>query len=563
MKSTIKVSISGITFNLDNDAYTRIKTYLDRMETTFSDNDEGREIVEDIEVRIAELLSARIRKADEIITLPVINEVLAIIGSVDDIASSNETAVPDVPFAATTTEKTTKKRLFRDIDHRVIGGVCSGLGNYFGIDRVFVRLAFILIFILAAWIHIFFITPPALWIVVAYIILWIVMPAARTMQEKMVMRNEPITPEYDRHETGSAHRNDFGNVLGRIVGGFFRVIGWFIVGIMAFVALILIFTLPFALATDHASFGDWGFMNLSAALQPYAYIPVWFVVILITFVICIPLIGALYGLCKLLFRFKTKIRVGLVLFLTWAISLLALVGIFTYIASDSDNLSDQLFPGEANYNYIEERPLEPFKTLTVKGNFEVLVEKADTNYLRIETNNRLGHSFYNTAEGSNLEVGFEYADHHKNRLKSSRTKLTVYCRDLNWEKLNLFGGTSFTCFDTLKSQTFYMEVAGAGKSNLLLDVEKVTFQLEGATKLHAAGKARRADYKVAGAGKIDVENFVTDTVNIRMEGAGKMDTYAREHLKIHASGAAKIEYKGNPTLDLNKSGAVKISKIDD
>ncbi|MDR0581528.1 MAG: PspC domain-containing protein, partial [Prevotellaceae bacterium] len=198
MKSTIKVSISGIAFNLNNDAYNCLKNYLDHVEKIFSGKEGGREIIEDIEVRIAELLSARIQSPAQIITLATVNEVIGTVGSADDIASGEEETVAfaQEQFKAPELER---KRLFRDIDHRVIGGVCSGLGNYFGIDRVFVRLAFgialgFFIFQDFSFDYSFIARSVVSSVVLLYILLWIAMPAARTMKEKMTMRREPLLP---------------------------------------------------------------------------------------------------------------------------------------------------------------------------------------------------------------------------------------------------------------------------------------------------------------------------------------------------------------------------------
>jgi len=557
MKSTIKVSICGIAFNLENDAYTALKNYLDRIETNFSETEEGREIIDDIELRIAELFSARIQSPQEAITLGMVNDVLEILGSVEDIIGDDEQSQSE--NFANKEQKTTKKRLFRDIDHRVIGGVCSGLAAYFSIDRVWLRLGFVGAFLFLFFFGCFFASPSSITIALIYVILWIVMPAARTMKEKMIMRKESI--EFSDTETDNlrkAHKNDFGSVLGRIIAGFFRVIGWIVFGFMAFIALILLISLPLGLITGNASFGDWGYLEL-ADLQQFISIPMWLITILITLVFTLPLIGVIYVICKLLFRFKTKIRFGLILFLVWIVSLLSIVGITTYIVSNNDVSFEKFFSNATgNYSeYVKEFPLSEFQEFSVAGNFQVIAVKSDTNYIRLETRNKLSPYIHIKQRGEQVSV--EYKGENK-KYRRTRSNLYLYFTDL--EKLKLSGATLFVCLDTLVSPSFYTEISGAGTAKLFLNTIQSEFEVSGAGSLEVGGNSTNSKMKMSGAASVSAFNYLVDSLDVRLSGAGDLDIHVIKHLKGDVSGAANIKYKGSPKMDIEKSGIVRIKKVD-
>ncbi|MCK9326452.1 MAG: PspC domain-containing protein, partial [Bacteroidales bacterium] len=179
MKKTIKVNLGGIVFQLDEDAYDLLREYLDRLEARFSQLAGGNEILNDIEVRMAELFSLRLTSEREVVNLTDAREVTAIMGDPAEIGDGEEE--PEVE--STTTHSGSyrrRRRFYRDPDNQVIGGVCSGLGAYFNLDPVIIRVLFVM-FTLAYGTGL-----------LVYLILWIGMPEARTSAEKLEMHGEEI-----------------------------------------------------------------------------------------------------------------------------------------------------------------------------------------------------------------------------------------------------------------------------------------------------------------------------------------------------------------------------------
>lgn len=177
MKKTVTINISGIIFHIDDDAYERLSRYLNSIKRHFS-NMEGRdEIVTDIESRIAELLQARVTDNKQVITIEDISEVVKLMGQPTEM---DEEPDHETHQAKTSYPSHQPKRLYRDIDNRTIGGVASGLANYFNIDPVWIKVAFVVAFLV--------------WGtgILAYLILWLAVPAAVTTAEKLEMRGEQV-----------------------------------------------------------------------------------------------------------------------------------------------------------------------------------------------------------------------------------------------------------------------------------------------------------------------------------------------------------------------------------
>lgn len=215
MKPTEKVNIGGYSFTLERDAYERLNGYIEDIRTTYSDSTYVAEIQSDIEQRIAELFIEKGGK-NGIVDYAMVDSVIQRIGSPAELADEKkleeqETVMGDEEDrygqkrnadGQDGTGKTGIRRLYRDIDNRVLGGVCSGLAAYFKIpDPVIPRLIMIAIMIgislilNAAGRYYNFegaLLTSAFFCFIAYIALWIIIPAAKTVEQKCSMTGQPI-----------------------------------------------------------------------------------------------------------------------------------------------------------------------------------------------------------------------------------------------------------------------------------------------------------------------------------------------------------------------------------
>ena len=173
MNTTVTIHLAHTLFHIDSDAFALLKNYLNKLEKSFAQTEGKQEILEDIEVRIAELFSQYTIREGYVISEKNVNAVIEILGSPEDI-SEEETQEEG-------TKSYAQKKLYRDTNERIIGGVASGLGHYFGIDRVWIRLILIILVLSSIG-----------GVVFVYILLWAIIPEAKTTSEKLRMKGEPV-----------------------------------------------------------------------------------------------------------------------------------------------------------------------------------------------------------------------------------------------------------------------------------------------------------------------------------------------------------------------------------
>ncbi len=182
MKKTISINLGGLVFNVDEDAYQVLKNYLDSISEHFKNEIGNEEIIADIENRFAEEFNQKRTGSKEAITLTDVNAIIKTLGSTEDFTSEKtEQAETAHEENTTTPPKGAARRLYRDTDNAMLGGVASGIANYFGTDTVWIRISFVVFSF--AW---GFAIP-------LYILLWIITPKAETAAQRAEMKGEPLT----------------------------------------------------------------------------------------------------------------------------------------------------------------------------------------------------------------------------------------------------------------------------------------------------------------------------------------------------------------------------------
>lgn len=174
MKITVSINLGGYSFNIDEDAYDELKRYLRNLELHFANEESSSEILSDIETRMAELFRSGLTSYKQVITYEDVVRVIAVMGTPEDFEGEPQSASGRKVYS------TRYHRMYRDPDHRIIGGVCAGMGAYWRIDPLVLRIIFLAL-ILAGGIGI-----------LIYLILYIVLPEARTTAQKIEMKGEPV-----------------------------------------------------------------------------------------------------------------------------------------------------------------------------------------------------------------------------------------------------------------------------------------------------------------------------------------------------------------------------------
>ena len=180
MKKTLNMNLAGMVYHIDDDAYTRLRAFLDALENKMKKEANKREIISDIEARIGELLNERLSNTRQVVIMSDIDHIIEVIGD-PELIFGEESTTSDSNYSRTYERR--YRRMYRDPDNRMISGVCSGLAAYWNLDPSMVRIVFVVFTILGGS------------GLIIYLILLIVLPEAQTTAQKLEMRGEAVTIE--------------------------------------------------------------------------------------------------------------------------------------------------------------------------------------------------------------------------------------------------------------------------------------------------------------------------------------------------------------------------------
>ena len=350
MKQVEYVSIGGYVFSLEDSASRAAKEYLDQLEAFYSGKESGAEVMEGIEERMAELLLEKSGKGG-VVTLAMVNDVISVLGRPETIeeessdtpgaSTGSATAGPDADPAETSdrtsknTNKTSAKprrRLYRDPVNGKLAGVCSGLATYFNVDPAIFRIIFIVLTLLGGlnfrfwplepWIHIS--------IPLVYIVLWICMPAVKTVRQRDELRGEGgtvddisarvrSTPREEQRTRDSQTWRNISRIFSVIFGVFLLLAG------VAGIAFLCSFWWGGEVLGNSFFYNKLIERIALETPELLSFISVPLVMVAAILVVAIPLSIMLYGGVMLIFGLKSpKWHPGLILFVIWLIILVAL-----------------------------------------------------------------------------------------------------------------------------------------------------------------------------------------------------------------------------------------------
>jgi len=415
MKKTIRINISGLIFNLDEDAYGKLQKYLNSITNKFLNTEDGNEVIADVEARIAELFNEKVGDRKEVINMDDIDYVIEIMGQPKDFDDviEDDTENQDKEYK-------TSRRVYRNPDNKVLSGLSSGIASYLNIDTVVVRA----IFVLAT---LFYGTS-----ILIYILLWIIVPEAKTTSQKLEMRGEDINlsnieksikDEFTNvkskfnHWQSSRNYSNFTDNLSSIIRLFVKIttvilkIILIIIGINLFIASIAIlggftgvfffndtFISPFAWNNIGFSFFDFATLITDSFTATVGMISVYLFAV-------IPALWVIYISLKLIFRFKVRTKaIGIVSTALWVVSVVLMFAVGMRIAYnfrtdaetsnkyDIETNSDTLFIEVANYKEFYERNKADFSRVYVdlENNLEIMgkprlhIEKSESKKMTLE-----------------------------------------------------------------------------------------------------------------------------------------------------------------------------------
>jgi len=391
MNKTININLGGFFFHIDEIAYQKLRRYLESISRSLSDDPQGKnEIIADIEARISELLTEKITDVRQVVNEADIEDVIKIMGQPEDYSDAEE-GYSDSSYSYKRNNAAGKK-LFRDGDDKFLGGVASGIAHYFDIDTIWIRLGLLALFFSAGF------------GILLYIILWILLPEAKTTAEKLQMEGEPVNidniekkirKEFNEvsekvsvvanqasekikegaHEfsdkmsktfSGKTKKNngasDFFDTIGKILLAIFKVIGKFIGILIIFVSAAVILSL----IIGGFSMGSLEWLGVASSYThypPFMYdtiLPRWLLTLSIFLLVGIPfLILFILGLRILSSNVRKMNKpTSLTLLGIWIVCLFALIFTGIDFGTSHSNYGDTTKRTELN--------LFPKDTLTLK-----------------------------------------------------------------------------------------------------------------------------------------------------------------------------------------------------
>lgn len=251
MKKTLTVNLGGTVYHIDEDAYNLLDNYLNNLRYHFRKEEGADEIVRDMETRIAELFDEYIRAGQQVITIEQVEAVIARMGKPEDLNTGDDEKKEE-KTNHTSYSNGAARRLFRNPDDRILGGVLSGLSAYFGWDVTWIRIG---VLVAGCFVQ---------GLILAYLIAWIIIPLAKTATEKLQMRGEPINMEnigrtvtegfdkvndYVHSEKPRSFLHQLGNLIVKIAGfiiKFFLVLLAICLTPVLLVGLVVLFALLLA-----------------------------------------------------------------------------------------------------------------------------------------------------------------------------------------------------------------------------------------------------------------------------------------------------------------------------
>ena len=323
MNKTVNINLAGVFFHVDEDAYGKLQRYLAAIKRSFEGVQGEDEIIADIEARISELFSERIKDERQVISTKELDEVITIMGQPedymvdDDIFEDTASSQKSSSRSSSKTQQAKRisdRRFFRDTDNAYIGGVSSGMAHYMGLDPMWVRIGWVLLIALT-W---FTLGGTAL----IYLALWVFVPEAQTTSDKLAMRGKAVNidnitekvkegfenvadtvknVDYDKYgnKVKNGAQGVFGT-LGKIIMFFFKVIAKIVGVLLIITGAAVVISLLITLLTG----GVVDIFTPNLADMPWISndtgLPIWLMLLLVLFAVGIPFFFLFYLGLKIL-----------------------------------------------------------------------------------------------------------------------------------------------------------------------------------------------------------------------------------------------------------------------
>ncbi len=547
MKKTISINIGGSIFYIEDDAFVVLDEYLKSIKNHFAADPNKDEIISDMESRMAEqFLSGKDKLKDKIVTLDEVQKLIKSMGRVEDFDSGAEQ--PEK-----TEETKSGKRLFRDEQNGMVGGVSSGLGAYFGVDPILFRLLFVLITLSGGA------------GVVIYIIMWVLTPSAQTAEQKSQMRGQGVDLS-GIQKTVKDRINDAKNSnffkrffvgLGRLIRLLFTIIVKFIGVVVTFATTVSIVATTFAFAVAlfnrNSEYMD---LPLSQIVTGWQYVGL----LLLAFAIVIIPLYLMLMLGISLVRGKSTIKVAMIIGLAVAWFVFLMTG--GVVASR--------FGPELKARYESLPQVQQVSEIYEISDFTKLAVSS-----AVRVNIKQGKDYSVVAHGRQIDMESFQVEKFEDALKMRQDSRNHFCFicwdepvtvDITMPQLTSVIADGAVRIESAEFATkdFEVNLDGASRLNMGLKLTgTLTAGMDGASRATLFGTAPTVVLKIDGASSFNGIELVGKSADIDADGATRARINSSDLLKVKADGASRIFYVGAPRIEQDLDGAARVINIDE
>jgi len=543
MKKTLTVNLNNVVFHIDDDAFEMLQTYLHDIAEHFKSEDERKDIMNDIEARIAELFNEKLQKNKSVINLSDVEEIVEIMGKPSQYTGDEDETEP-TPKSENKQQKS--RRFYRDPENAILGGIAGGLAAYFNVDVTWIRI--LLVFLV--FIGVGFIIP-------IYIVVWFVAPAAITASQRLEMQGEDVTVENIKTEVNNVKNymesEKFKNsaetvgerildilrwvfkIIFGIVGAILGMIGIIVVGALILALFLLIFE-----PTVIQSFGP-DFITNWAVLTPEKMI---LLVVSMILVIGCPIFLIVFWAIRLISGRQYHSRTA-----SWVMLILWFAGIFMFFSTGAGSFvrfhnhmgNPFVFEWTDNQKPLvdEVRNIEPFHAVDISGNFELTLKNDSTRTITISSPNDFLSKVITKVDNGVLHI-------YSEQFFINRTiKITIPSDSL--KSITAKGACKIHTDYQLTNSEFSLELLGASEADLDVNISGL-FRLEaqGASKIDLRGTCETLNINGLGASEIKASELIAKNADIHLTGASHANVFASESLNAEAFGASNIDCQGHP-----------------
>jgi hypothetical protein len=201
----------------------------------------------------------------------------------------------------------------------------------------------------------------------------------------------------------------------------------------------------------------------------------------------------------------------------------------------------------------QERKINGFKAVNIKGAYDIYLKKGNIDNVVIEADSNLIPIIVTELNDSVLSIY-----NTKTIIRSKELKVIITCPELN--SLDFSGATELTCDSDLLFKDLNINISGAGKIDMGLKADNLNAIVSGGAIINFRGKTINSNISITGAGNIDAQKFETDNCKIDISGFGRAKLNVIKKLEVNISGYGKVDYTGNPEIKQSITGAGKIRK---